>query len=425
MFLTPRSCFRWLAAGIGLTLNASFAAPPAPLLSFQKKQLNNEFWSEGASSGDFNKDGKMDVVSGPYWWEGPDYGKRHEYYPATKTSTIKDETGKDKTIAGFKGALSKENDYSDNFLAFSHDLNADGWTDILILGFPGKEGVWYENPQGKEGAWKKHVAIDVVDNESPAFGDLTGDGKPEIICMSGGFVGYAEPDWAHPDQKWKFRAISEKGPYERFTHGLGYGDINGDGKMDMMDRDGWWEQPASLAGDAPWKRNTFAFNNGGAQMYAYDVNGDGRNDVITSLEAHGYGLAWFEQKAENGAITFTKHLIMGKTPGENPHGLVFSQLHAVDLIDMDGDGLKDIITGKRFWAHGPTVDAEPDKPAVLYWFKLSRTGPEKKVEFTPSLIDDDSGIGTQVVASDLNGDKRPDVVVGNKKGTFVHLQQGK
>ncbi|MCB1127533.1 MAG: VCBS repeat-containing protein, partial [Verrucomicrobiae bacterium] len=87
----------------------------------------------------------------------------------------------------------------------------------------------------------------------------------------------------------------------------------------------------------------------------------------------------------------------------------------------DGDGLKDLITGKRFWAHGPQGDVEPNAPAVLYWFKLTR-GPNG-AEFVPHLIDNDSGVGTQVVATDSDGDKRPDIVVGNKKGLNVFLQR--
>jgi len=133
--------------------------------------------------------------------------------------------------------------------------------------------------------------------------------------------------------------------------------------------------------------------------------------------------------SENGEISFKKHIILNEQTGKerpapNKYGVIFSQLHAVDLIDIDGDGLKDIVTGKRFWAHGSTGDVEPNAPAVLYWFKLVR-GPDHSVDFIPYQIDDDSGIGTQVVAGDVNGDKKPDVVVGNKKGTFVFLQETK
>jgi hypothetical protein len=59
---------------------------------------------------------------------------------------------------------------------------------------------------------------------------------------------------------------------------------------------------------------------------------------------------------------------------------------------------------------------------VIYWFELRRDK-EGGVQFLPHLIDDNSGVGTQVAAEDLNGDGIPDVIVGNKKGTFVHLSQ--
>jgi hypothetical protein len=113
---------------------------------------------------------------------------------------------------------------------------------------------------------------------------------------------------------------------------------------------------------------------------------------------------------------------MGSEPKDNRYGLKISQLHAVDLVDMDGDGLKDIVTGKRFWAHGPGGDAEPAAPAVVYWFKLVRNA-DKTIDWIPQFVDDDSGVGTQVLASDVNGDALPDIVVGNKKGTFVHFHE--
>jgi len=386
-----------LALGAGVTASA---ADEYQVHSFKKIKLTDQFYSEGANYGDFNHDGKMDVVSGPFWYEGPAFEKKHEYYPAK--------------------AFDPHN-YSDNFFAFSHDMNGDGWDDIIIYGFPGKDASWFENPQGKEGPWVRHIVFDVVDNESPTWGDLTGDKKPEIIFHTGGVLGWAEPDWKEPAKKWTFHGLSPKGGYQKFTHGLGWGDVNGDGRMDLIEAHGWWEQPASLAGDPMWVKHDADLGGGGAQMYVYDVNGDGRADIITSLSAHGYGLAWFEQGADG---KFTKHVIMNKEPSESPYGLKITEMHAIDLIDMDGDGIKDIVTGKRYWAHGPKGDPEAEAAPVLYWLKTVRR-PDKSVDFVPYLIDDDSGIGVQVVAGDLNGDKLPDVVVGNKKGTFVFLHEVK
>jgi hypothetical protein len=410
-----------LALSIAALAGTALAQDAAASKEFKKIQLTDQFWAEGATFGDFNKDGKGDVAVGPYWWAGPDFQKRSVIYPDAKRSKIKKADGTETEIPGFKGALSNENDYSDNFIAYTADFNADGWDDILVIGFPGKEAFWYQNPQGKDQPWEKHLAWDVVDNESPMFTDITGDGKPEIVCNSGGFIGYAEPDWKNPTNKWTWHAISPKGGWQRFTHGIGVGDVNGDGKTDILEASGWWEQPASLAGDPQWKKHEALFGKGGAQMYAYDVNGDGLNDVITSIEAHKYGLVWFEQTKEGGVEGWTKHTIVGEKASDNPQGILFTQPHAIDLVDMNGDGLKDIVTGKRFWAHGPTGDADPNAPAVVYWFELKREG--GKASFVGHQIDDNSGVGTQVMAGDINGDKKPDVVVGNKRGGFVFLRQ--
>ncbi len=170
-----------------------------------------------------------------------------------------------------------------------------------------------------------------------------------------------------------------------------------------------------------WKSHRTEFSGGGgAQMYAYDFDGDGDNDVLTSLAAHGYGLAWYEQVTEDGRKTLKQRLIMGKDPMENKYGVAFSQLHGLDLADIDGDGIKDIITGKRYWAHGGR-DPGGNDPAVLYWFKTVRG--EDGVDFVPYQIDNDSGVGTEVKTGDVNGDGFLDIIVGNKKGTFVHLQK--
>jgi FG-GAP-like repeat len=406
----------------------ALGADPVPLRalhSFTKQQLSTEFWSEGANFGDFNHDGRKDVVSGPYWWEGPDFKKRHQYAAADVSFKKKASDGTEVSIPGYEGALGSNNAYSKNFFAYSTDLNGDGWDDILILGFPGEQSYWYENPKGGDAQWKKHIAIEVTDNESPGFFDLTGDGKPEIVCASHGFYGYATPDASDPGKLWAWHPISPNNGYQRFTHGMGYGDVNGDGRTDLLEKDGWWEQPESLVGDPVWRFHAYPFAPAGcSHMFAYDVNGDGLNDVVCGLVAHGYGLAWYEQYREDGEIKFRPHVFMNKEASENPFGIHFSQLHALDLVDMDGDGLKDIVTGKRFWAHGKDGDPEPNAAPVLYWWKLVRYS-DRTAEFVPHLIDDASGIGTQVIAADYNGDGMPDIVVGNKRGTYLFTHEVK
>ncbi len=403
---------------------AQTAQPAASPRRFEPRQLNEHFWGEGATTADINRDGRMDVVSGPFWYEGPAFRVRHEYAPATQSFERARPDGSRASIPGFEGALGVRNVYSEIFLAFTYDFNRDSWPDILIVGFPGRATAWYENPRGAAASpgqhWRRHVVLDVTDNESPAFADITGDGRPDLVCNSNGFFGYAEQTSTDPTAPWTFRPITPKGSWQRYTHGLGVGDVNGDGRADLIEADGWWEQPASLAGQPVWTRHAATFGPG-AQFYAYDVNGDKRPDVIGSLDAHGYGLAWHEQLPPSGGETsFRRHLIMGAKPGESRHGVAFSQLHAIALADIDRDGLQDIVTGKRFWAHGPDGDPEPNAPAVVYWFRLVRTG--TNVEFVPHLIDDDSGVGTQVVVADATGDGLLDVIVGNKKGTFVHVQ---
>jgi hypothetical protein len=404
-----------------LALSAVVASAKDPVHIFKKVQLTDQFWGEGADIADFNCDGKMDVCSGPFWYEGPDFKQRHEFAPATASFKRKQTDGTEETVPGFEGALGEKNAYSECFLTYAYDFNGDGWPDIMVYGFPGKEAAWYENPKGKPGHWARHVVLEVLDNESPGLLDVTGDGRPEILCCSQGSLGYAQADWNNPAAPWKFHAISPKSPkdYHKFTHGIGCGDINGDGRIDIIEKDGWWEQPTSLANDPVWVKHPFRFADAAAQILVYDVNGDGLNDVITVLNAHGYGLAWYEQVRENGSITFRQHLILNKDATRNSAGVAFSQLHSLALIDMDGDGMKDIVTGKRFWAHGKNGgDPDSNGAAVLYWFRLVRpTGGEP--QFIPNLIDSDSGVGTEVTAGFISNAKYPDIVVGNKKGVFV------
>ena len=176
-----------IAAGLALCFVLANSSAKDLTHIFKKVQATDQFWAEGADIGDFNHDGIMDVESGPFWYEGPDFKKRHEFRPANATFKHKKADGTEETIPGFEGGLGVNNAYSDCFLTFTYDFNGDGWTDIIVYGFPGKEVAWYENPKGREGHWQRHVIFDILDNESPGFADVTGDGKTSLKAFFGMF----------------------------------------------------------------------------------------------------------------------------------------------------------------------------------------------------------------------------------------------
>lgn len=384
----------------------SASAVQAGKITWKTLQLETGFHAEGAAVGDFNKDGVMDVVYGPWWFAGPDFKTRTQIY----TPNPVDPRG-----------------YSRNFFNYTPDLNGDGWQDVLVLGFPGEESYWFENPKGASGEWKKHIIFKVTDNESPVWTDITGDGKPELVCSSDGYFGYASPG-EDPTKEWTFTRISPKVAGGKFTHGLGVGDVNGDGRPDLLEKNGWWEQPADTRTQAEWTFHPYPFSKaGGAQMFAGDFDGDGDNDVFTSLAAHGYGIAWYEHvKDEKGNITFIKHELMPEDPKAQGKIPSYSQIHAVDYADINGDGVKDFVAGKRWWAHAPRADGSGgddgvNDPAVLYWYEVKPGGKSGAAEFIPHLIHDNSGVGTQVMVADVDGKGPLDIVVGNKKGCFVSI----
>ncbi len=388
----------------------SFASPTASgqdheLITFEQTELTDVYYSEGANFGDINQDGFTDFVYGPYWFEGPKYKNKHEIYKAVPQNV---------------------NRYADHFFAWVYDFNRDTFPDIFTVGFPGTPAFVYENP-GQDGyskIWTKHKVFERVCNESPFFTDIVGDERPELICTYENHFGYATIDWDNPFSPWTYHRVSQPSPKYAptpFGHGLGASDINGDGRKDIIFKNGWYEQPESLEGDPEWNLVSYPFAPaGGAEMYAYDVDGDGDNDVITSMSAHNFGLNWYEQLKDGDKITFRPHVILGSKVEDNKYGLLFSELHSVNLADMDGDGLKDIVTGKTYWSHH-TQSPMWDAGAVVYWFKLVRNA--DGVDWVPHQAAADTGVGRQVIVGDFNKDNLPDIVVGGMKGANFLIQK--
>ena len=404
------NALRTLVVCLGLPLAAQ-KSPVEPLREpvFTKLLLTREFSAEGACSGDFDRDGNLDVQSGPYWYKGPEFELKSELYPPRSFDPA---------------------EYSDHFQSWSHDFDADGWLDVLIVGFPGRQTHWFRNPQGLERHWERHLVIEECSNEAPLFADLDRDGRRELVCMRDGAFGWAAPDAKDPRAPWEFQALSPRVADGPFVHGLGIGDVNGDGRLDLLERTGWWEQPAALARGQIWVKHEATFGQqGGAQMHVLDVDSDGDADVISSINAHGFGLAWFEQlRAADGSSRFEPRVILPVAKDEpgardlDGKPVRFAELHAVELADMDLDGRLDIVTGKRWWSHGAAGDPEPGAPAVLYWFG-SRPGADGALEWIAHRIDDQAGIGVQLVIDDLDGNGHSDVITAGKRGCAIFLQK--
>ena len=370
--------------------------------TFKKYHLWDEFYTEGSTIADVNKDGKPDIIAGARWFENPDW-KAHDIWKPKKFNYTKG--------------------YSDSFLNFATDVNEDGWIDMILFDFPGKEVYWLENPAGKDLMWTRYLVDSIGSNESPMMVDINGDNKQDLVFGNEktGQMNW----WSHSIKAkkviWTRTPISEpkaKG-IGMFQHGLGWGDINNDGLKDVMIIGGWWECPKDVKTMTPdvrgpaWKFHDAKLGYPCSQMLPYDLDGDGDTDVVSG-SAHNYGLWWHEQvKDQNNNIDFKRHVIDS----------TFSEVHSAVMKDVNNDGLPDLITGKRFFAHQGEGPGGME-PAYVYWFELLKDGKGKPV-WKRHLIDSNSGVGINFEAADINNDGLLDFAIANKNGVFYFEQQKK
>jgi len=397
-----------LSVALAVSLLIVVSSPViAQEIRWERIPVESVFRSEGVAAADINHDGKIDVLHGDAWYEAPTW----KMHPIRELKDRGDGSG----------------GYSNSFADWAYDLNGDGWADLICIDFPGELCYWFENPQNKEEPWKKHPIWHSAANETPQFLDVTGDGKPELIMASEteGMVGYLEiPAGDNVYEKWTFTAVSPQklavGAH-RFYHGLGVGDVNKDGRLDIVIPHGWWEgPPKEQLGQGEWTFHPHVLSKDGkggpftaSDIYVDDLDLDGDNDIMMS-SAHNTGIWWFENVGTNVEPRYEYHLISD----------MVSQTHALHYVDINGDGQKDLVTGKRWWAHGPKGDDNPNADPVVIWFEIQRKE-KTPPQFIPHVIAESTGtgIGTQFTVTDIDGDKVPDIVLSNKKGTNILLQK--
>jgi hypothetical protein len=357
--------------------------------------------NEGCAIGDVDRDGKPDIIAGTHWYGAPDFIPR----PVRDIPQIS-------LGFGSKGFYANNAD-------LVYDVDGDGWIDVISGGWTESELYWYKNP-GKDALkkgwkWEPHLLVNArAQNEAFKLRDINGDGVPEIVVFC----------WVRkaPVVAWKLAKAEVGQPtVSRIVlgangcgHGYAFGDINGDGREDILCEVGWYEHPAGDPFAKPWRFHAeTALRTVSSPFVVADVDGDGRSDIIWG-KGHDYGVYWWQQlkPKPDGTTTWKEHLIDKS----------WSQAHSMAWADLDGDGKGELITGKRVRGHGGR-DPGANEPACLFYYKWNNAE-RKFVRYTISGPGGGVGTGMQIRVADLNGDGRPDIAVSGKSGTWLLINEG-
>jgi hypothetical protein len=358
-------------------------------IEWQKIKLDEGAY-ESAGVFDVNNDGRPDIVCGAYWYEAPHW-TRHAVCE-----------------------VSRHGEYYDDFSTIPMDVNGDGYLDFVTGGWFGKTLRWVENPKGESGAeWTVHPIETSRSIETTRAWDVDGDGEIEICpnTPAGPIVFYKLVRDAAGRPAGEFRKHRITPEDYRQGHGLGFGDVLGDGRGCFVVAKGFWSPPADpLAGEWTFHEE-FDLGRASVPILVADVDGDGVNELIVG-QGHGYGLDYYKPHAEGGTRTWTKH----------PIDPFFSQYHEMHWVDIDGDGACELVTGNRYRAHNGHEAGETDVVG-LYVFKWNGESFTKQV-VDHGRVPSASGTGIHMAIADVDGDGRLDIVAPGKEGLYLFLNRG-
>ena len=348
----------------------------SPEIPFERKTIDLGV-SETCAIGDFNHDGRPDIFSGEAWYENPSW-KKHEARQLKEFGT-----------------------YLESLSDLALDVDGDGWTDIVSSGWHTGRIWWSRNPGKAGGTWVDQTIDQGFPVEFSFLVDLDNDGKARELLPQFGDPKAPLAWYEAMGGKFQKHVVSPRS----YGHGIGAGDVNRDGRNDIITPQGWLEAPADPR-TGEWKLHS-EFNLGDTSfIYAIDLNEDGLPDLLTG-NAHNYGIFWMEQRPDH---TWVKHMIDDS----------WSQPHALTLVDLNGDGRPDLLTGKRFMAHDGHDPGERE-PLGIYWYEYRKGDDGKSVVWSKHVVDYGSraGGGMQIPVADLSGGGALDFAVGGKSGLFL------